>query len=80
MKDIPYEGYQGLRLPKEVQRKRLQYALENSLTPLQRETLLAYYVQQLNIVQIAQLRGVNKSTVLRTLRRAEAKMRHYLRF
>ena len=80
MKDIPYEGYQGLRLPKEIQKKRLQYAMEQGLTELQRETLLAYYVQQLNIVQIAALRGVNKSTVCRTLRRAEKKLRQLLRY
>ena len=47
---------------------------------LQREVLLAYYMQDLSIPQIAQDRGVHKSTVSRTLHRAEAKLRRYLRY
>ena len=50
------------------------------LTPLQRETLLAYYIQQKNIPTIAAERGVAKSTVSRTLRRAEGKVRRFLRY
>lgn len=80
MKNTPYEGYRGLRMPKELQRQRVQDALLHGLTDLQRETILAYYVQQQNIVQIARQRGVNKSTVCRTLQRAETKLRQYLRY
>ena len=54
--------------------------IRQELTALQRETLLAYYIEELNIVQIAQRRGVNKSTVCRTLKRAEARLRRYLRY
>ncbi len=79
-RNIPYEGYQGIRLPKEVQRKRVQQVILQELTPIQRETLLAYYIEELNIVQIAQRRGVNKSTVSRTLKRAEKTLRRYLRY
>lgn len=79
-RNIPYEGYQGIRLPKEVQRRRVMEVIRRELTDLQRETLLAYYIEELNIVQIAQRRGVNKSTVCRTLKRAENRLRKYLRY
>ena len=79
-RNIPYEGYQGIRLPKEVQRKRVQQVIMQELTPTQRETLLAYYIEELNIVQIAQRRGVHKSTVSRTLKRAEENLRRFLRY
>lgn len=75
-----YEGYQGIRLPKEVQRKRVMEVIRQELTEIQRETLLAYYIEELNIVQIAQRRGVHKSTVCRTLKRAESRLRRYLRY
>ena len=80
MKNILYEGYQGIRLPKEVQLKRVQRVIREELTPLQREALLAYYFQEQTITQIAQTRGVNKSTVCRTLHRAEEKLRRYLKY
>ena len=50
------------------------------LTPLQREALVAYYFQEQTVTQIAKERGVNKSTVSRTLRRAEEKLRRYLKY
>ena len=78
MKNILYEGYQGIRLPKEVQLKRVQRVIREELTPLQREALIAYYFQEQSITQIAQERGVNKSTVCRTLHRAEEKLSRYL--
>ena len=80
MKNILYEGYRGIRLPKEVQLKRVQRVIREELTPLQREALLAYYFQEQTITQIAQARGVNKSTVCRTLHRAEEKLRRYLTY
>ena len=80
MKNILYEGYEGPRLPKEVQMKRVQRVIREELTEHQREILLAYYIQNRTIPQIAQDRGVNKSTVSRTLHRAESKLRRYLRY
>ena len=80
MRNILYEGYQGPRLPKEVQLKRVQRVIREELTPLQREVLLAYYFQEKSITEIAQDRGVNKSTVCRTLHRAEGKLRRYLKY
>ena len=80
MKNILYEGYLGPRLPREVQLKRVQRVIREELTPLQREALVAYYVQEMTMEQIARERGVNKSTVCRTLHRAEAKLRRYLKY
>ena len=80
MKNILYEGYMGPRLPRDVQLKRVQRVIREELTELQRETLLAYYFEELTIPQIAARRGVNKSTVARTLHRAEDKLRRFLKY
>ena len=80
MKNTLYEGYEGPRLPRQVQIKRVQRVIREELTENQREILLAYYMENLTIPQIAELRGVNKSTVSRTLHRAETKLRRYLRY
>lgn len=80
VKNIPYEDYQGPRLPREVQLQRVNRVIEEELTPIQREVLLAYYIQELTIPQIARDRGVHKSTVSRTLHRAEGKLRRFLRY
>lgn len=80
MKNTLYEGYQGPRLTPDLLQKRLSRVIEEELTPLQRETLLAYYIQQKNIPTIAAERSVAKSTVSRTLRRAEGKLRRFLRY
>ena len=80
MKNIPYEGYKGIRLPKEIQKQRVNRVIMEELTPIQREVLLAYYIQEQTMTQIAQDRGVHKSTVCRTLHRAEAKLRRYLKY
>ena len=80
MRNIPYDGYRGIRLPREIQKKRIHQVIQEELTELQRYTLIAYYFQEQSVLQIAQNRGVNKSTVWRTLHRAEEKLRRYLRY
>lgn len=80
MKNILYEGYLGPRLPRDEQLKRVQRVIREELTPLQRETLIAYYFQERKLSDIARERGVNKSTVWRTLCRAEEKLRRYLKY
>lgn len=80
MKNILYDGYKGIRLPKEVQMKRVQRVIEEELTPLQREALIAYYIQGQTITEIARDRGVQKSTISRTLHRAEDKLRRFLKY
>ena len=80
VKNTLFEDYQGPRLPRQVQLKRIRNVIETELTPLQRETVLAYYFGGQNICIIAESRGVNKSTVCRTLHRAEARIRRCLRY
>jgi len=80
VKNIRYGGYLCTRLPREVQLKRVQEVIRQELTQHQREILVAYYFQEKNLPQIARERGVNKSTVCRTLHRAEKKLRNYLKY
>ena len=80
MRNILYDGYLGPRLPREVQLKRIRRVITEELSQLQRETLTAYYFQELSITEIARQRGVNKSTVCRTLHRAEDKLRRFLKY
>ena len=70
----------GPRLPREQQLKRVQRVIKEELTPLQREILTAYYFQEMTIVQIAEERGVNKSSVCRVLKRAEDRLRRFLKY
>ena len=75
-----FEGNASLRLPKQVQLERMNRVIREELTPLQRQTLIAYYFQEQNIPDIARERGVSKSTVSRTLHRAESKLRRFLQY
>ena len=79
-RNTPFEGNASLRLPKQVQLARLKRVIREELTEIQREVLLAYYIHDQTIPQIAESRGVHKSTVSRTLHRAEGKLRRYLRY
>ena len=80
MKNILYEGYLGPRLPREVQLKRVQRVIREELTPLQRYALTSYYFRELSISEIAKERRVNKSTISRTLQRAERKLQQFLQY
>ena len=66
----------------EVKRRKQQLLaiVMNELTEAQRGTYLAYYVKGLTIPEIARKRKVNKSTVCRTLRRAEDKVMRYTKY
>ena len=80
MKNTLYETYQGPRFSRDIQLKRMKKVIETELSDLQRYTLLAYYVHHQTIPQIAKDRGVHKSTVCRTLRRAERNLRRFLKY
>lgn len=80
MKNILYEGYMGPRMTREMAMERVRRVIREELTELQREVLLAYYFQEKTIPVIARERGVNKSSVSRTLHRAEDKLRRYLKY
>lgn len=79
MKSIAFDE-NTLQLPREIQLQRVQRVIREELTDLQRDTLLRYYFQRQTVTQIAARRGVHKSTVWRTLRRAENKLRRYLKY
>jgi RNA polymerase sigma factor (sigma-70 family) len=80
MTNTPFDIGSTLRLPKQVQLQRVQRVIREELTDLQRETLLDYYFRRMTIPQIAAQRGVHKSTVCRTLHRAEDRLRRYLKY
>ena len=61
-------------------RRNLRDARLRELTPRQRQMVELYYDQQMNTTAIAQLLGVQRSTVSRTLRRARARLYQFLRY
>lgn len=58
----------------------LSRALREDVTDKQREYLLLYYGQGKNMVEIGRELGVDKSTVSRTIKRGEARLRRCLRY
>ena len=80
MKSTSCEDDLYQRLPPQIQKKRLHRVIQEELTPAQREVLIAYYFQDMNMTQIAAQRGVNKSTVCRLLHRAEDRLKRILRY
>lgn len=80
MRNTRYSGTAGPRLSQEVQMKRLRRVVQEELTELQRYTLMAYYFDEKTLAQIGDERGVAKSTVWRTLKRAEDKLRRFLKY
>lgn len=55
-------------------------ALHEDITDKQRQYLLLYYAQGMNMVEIGRQMGVDKSTVSRTIKRGEARLRRCLRY
>ena len=81
MKNILYNLLKSQSNQKrQVQMQRIREVIRSELTDLQRDAIIAYYFHRNTISEIAALRGVHKSTVSRTLRRAEEKLRRYLRY
>jgi len=80
MRNIRYDDEMGLNLPREVQLQRIRRVMEQELTELQRQTLMLYYFEDMRPAEIARIRGVHRSTALRTLRRAEDRLRRCLKY
>ena len=80
MKNTLFEGAFFRQLPREQQVRRMKMVIQEELTELQRYTILAYYFENKTLLQIAEERSVNKSTVCRTLKRAENKLRRFLKY
>lgn len=80
MKSTLFEGIPFRQVPREKQIRRMKSVIREELTELQRYTILAYYFENKTLLQIAEERNVNKSTVCRTLQRAEQKLRRFLQY
>lgn len=64
----------------EALRANLTRALREEVTPRQREVLALYYQERLNTRQIADRLGIDRSTVSRSLKRGEERLRRCLRY
>ena len=80
IKNTRFEGFLGTRLPRDIQLKRVQKMIREELTEFQRDAIVSFYFQDQSISAIAHRRGVHKSTVCRTLHRAEEKIKKYLAY
>lgn len=80
MKSIRFEDSRISELPREQLVKRMKAVIREELTELQRYTVVAYYFENRTLTEIAEERGINKSTVCRTLKRAEDKLRRFLQY
>ncbi len=80
MKNSEYDGDLGPRLSRETQLRRMRRVMDAELTEKQRQVLDGYYLQNKTIPQLARERGVNKSTICRTLQRAERQLRRFLKY
>lgn len=67
-------------MTRRVLKKRLMNAIDHELTDRQKRVVMGYYLENRNIVELAQEYGVNKSTVWRTLKRGEDRLRRCLRY
>ena len=61
-------------------KRNLVRALREDVTARQRQMLLLYYAEQMNMQEISARLGVNKSTVSRTIKRGERRLRRCLRY
>ena len=80
MKNTGFDRFLTSRFPREVQLRRLRRVIREELTPIQRDMVYAHYYQGKSQSQIARERNVHRSTVSRTLRRAEEKLRSFLEY
>lgn len=77
VKNILFKDVQETRAMRNDRLRRVRYAI-SQLTAIQQQVLTAYYFQEMTIPQIARERGVQRSTVFRTLHRAEQNLKKYL--
>lgn len=61
-------------------KRNLIRALQEDVAQRQRETLLLYYGDGLNMREIGEQLGVDKSTISRTIKRGERRLRRCLRY
>ena len=61
-------------------KRNLIKALKSDVTPRQRQMLMLYYGKGLNMREIGEMLGVDKSTVSRTVKRGERRLKKCLRY
>ena len=61
-------------------KRNLIRCLQEDVTPRQRQALLMYYAQGMNMREIGEQLGVDKSTVSRTIKRGERRLQLCLRY
>ncbi len=61
-------------------RRNMRRVREQELTPRQQEMIHLYYDLGMSIPRIAQEKGLNKSTVSRTLARGRERLKRYLQY
>ena len=60
--------------------QRLRRLMDRELTARQRQLIEGYYLDRKSMTQLARELGVNKSTVSRTIQRAETRLRRYTQY
>ena len=58
----------------------VRQALEHELTPRQRQLVNMYYIEQMQMQDIAEERGLHISTVSRTIKRGRERLKTCLRY
>lgn len=61
-------------------KRNLIRALQEDITPRQRQALMMYYTEGLNMREIGAQLGVDKSTISRTIKRGERRLQRCLRY
>lgn len=61
-------------------KRNLIRAMQEEITPKQRQALLLYYAEGLNQREIAERLGVDRSTISRTIKRGERRLQRCLRY
>lgn len=78
MRQVQQEGDTGEEHGQLIQN--LVRCIREDVSPRQRVVLLLYYEKRLSQPEIAARLGVNKSTVCRTIKRGEQRLRQCLRY
>lgn len=80
MRSTRYNGPLAHLINQDAATRRIRRVIQEELTEMQRYVILAYYFQEKTIPQIARERGVQKSTISRTLHRAEKRLKQYMKY
>lgn len=59
---------------------RVRVAMNEELTDRQRELIELYYLENMNMTEIALRLGISPSTVSRTLKRGRGRLRKYIKY